>query len=104
MNDQTPCQECASKINALVALIQQFRSESEEDRRTILRLESQYGVQYDRAEELLKERDDARRNYCYYVAADRSVLDPSNPDFMPYCEKSSAPKIAKEMGWNQLNF
>jgi len=76
---------------------------------TILRLESQYGVQYDRAEKMMKERDEAnanaklyrddrdeaRRNLCLTEAAILSF----GPDGVPY-HPSVAHKIAAEYGWD----
>jgi hypothetical protein len=45
---------------------------------------------------LVEERDSARRDYCHYVAADRS----GSPNNEPYCDKTSAVKIAVEMAWD----
>jgi hypothetical protein len=58
---------------------------------TVLRLQAQYGV-------MVKQRDQERRNYCYYVAADRS--NPDHPNYEPYCDLTSARKVADKMGWD----
>ena len=61
---------------------------------TIYRLESQYGVQYDRAEKMMKERDDARREVCFLTVFDPEVTP---RDYTYYeCE------IARKRGWNTL--
>ena len=47
---------------------------------------------------LKEQRDEARKNYCYYVAADRS--NPDHPNYEPHCDLTSARKVADEMGWD----
>jgi len=75
---------------------------------TIYRLESQYGVQYDRAEQMKRERDeananaklyrddrdDARREVCFLTVFDPEVTVQDYTDY----ER----EIARKRGWNTL--
>ena len=79
----------------IIRLLSRAYAELIANESTILRLESQYGVQYDRAEKMMKERDEARRNLCLTEAAILSF----GPDGVPY-HPSVAHKIAAEYGWD----
>lgn len=72
--------------------IKELYKKSYEDDRTILRLESQYGVQYDRAEKLSAENNRLKeevsrlqREYCHTAAM---------------LHKTTPAKVAEELGWD----
>ncbi len=78
----------------IIRLLSRAYAELIANESTILRLESQYGVQYDRAEKMMKERDEARKEICFL-----SVFDPEVPN--ADCEYHQREDAIKR-GWKYL--
>jgi len=78
----------------IIRLLSRAYAELIANESTILRLESQYGVQYDRAEKMMKERDEARKEVCFLSVFDYEVPNLNYDD--------SEREEAIKRGWGYL--